>query len=272
MESVERSEGRILRRLGTAGEVAALTATLLHGATPAPALAQTAEALQPNFLAGYVVNDNGRSIGATQLDVRLPELSCGRQLSYVSVWAGVGNPNALEEVGALGTCQNDASSWRAFYDSYPKRTVIIPKEDLKAGQTVEFSVQLEGNGNVVYRVKDGTQSVKIDSHCGNSACLTLSNTGDALVENPPMHELTSPPESYPLPEWEPAFFLSNVVASAASSPNKFVSFTELNRYSEEMAADNGQPEAITEPLTRQDTFKISRFAPPTTKKSAALAK
>jgi hypothetical protein len=245
------------RRLVRAGiGTAALTAAALAMSAPTYAAGVHAPVanvrpganttLDNPIWAGYGVAGTPGSFSDVGATWTVPTVAgcSGASTSYSSFWAGLDGfgSNTVEQIGTDSDCINGSPQYFAWYEMYPKKTVLI--ENLSPGDTVKVAVEVSH-----VRKGDFTLTLQVDG--GPKTEITAHNPSARLVSAEVIAEAPSsshgPRSALPLADFTNVAF-SNITVNGGSLPASPAEFVIQD------AA--GSTEATPNSLTA-DSFSVS---------------
>jgi hypothetical protein len=104
--------------------------------------------------AGYAVTGAPGTFTDVTASWSVPQLDCsGVAISYSSFWAGLDGygSNTVEQIGIDADCIDGKAQYFAWYEMYPKKTVMIG--NLSAPETIDAEVSYIGGGQFTLKLK-----------------------------------------------------------------------------------------------------------------------
>jgi Peptidase A4 family len=134
--------------------------------------AAAAQISRPHSVPRIHLHDGGRNststnwsgyanTGATFTDVKgswtVPSVTCSSgQTAYSSFWVGIDGDttNTVEQTGTDSDCQSGTPTYYAWYEMYPKGSVLISGLSVSSGDSMTAEVSTNGRGSFTLRITD----------------------------------------------------------------------------------------------------------------------
>jgi hypothetical protein len=108
--------------------------------------AVTAATVDNPIWAGYAVPGVPGQFSTVAASWTQPTASCtAGTTSFASFWAGIDgyNSRTVEQIGTDSDCRSGTATYYAWYELYPKKTVLLPMT-ITAGEAISVSVSFAG--------------------------------------------------------------------------------------------------------------------------------
>lgn len=158
--------------------------------------------------AGYAIQTNlanpqNNAVSDVKGTWVIPTVDCSSTpTGYASIWVGIDgySSNTVEQTGTDSDCSSGSARYYAWYEMYPKFSILISSLQVSAGDTMQAEVKYNGNGHFLLTITDQTKgtsfsTVQMSKKARRSSAewiveapssggvLPLSNFGTASLSN-----------------------------------------------------------------------------------------
>ena len=204
---------------------------------------------------GYAVTAADGSVTDVTGSWTVPSANCtaGPATGYAAFWVGIDgyNSSTVEQTGTDSDCSSGTPTYYAWYEFYPRASVLISSLTISPGDVISAEVKSTGSGNFTVTLTD-TSTGKTFSTSGKVSGAEESSA-EWIAEAP-----SSSSSILPLADFGSVSFTSGM-ATVSGTSGSIGSFTNV---AITMVSSGGADEAVPTALSGGTSFAVNYVTPP----------